>query len=205
MNYDFQSHLDGGKYEKRVWFWPFKWFVEPYVLTGEEWDRCNCYFQHNYPVQYFLRETLGIWFHRNIVYPYKQVKWNVKGYICNPRKEMRKNLFPIRWEDLTETIVRFHLEAIIEFVEREKCFEHNDYSELEEHKHFAAQLKECYDYAKQGRKALHDKLEKAFDNIAKEGEYKVVYKEVNEIEAEIEMYDTKVCDWVIKNRKMFWV
>ena len=205
MNYDFQSHLDSGKYEKRVWFWPFKWFVEPYVLTGEEWDRCNCYFQHNYPVQYFLRETLGIWFHRNIVYPYKQVKWNVKGYICNPRKEMRKNLFPIRWEDLTETIVKFHLEAIVEFVEREKCFEHNDYSESEEYKQFAAQLKECYDYAKQGRKALHDKLENAFDNIAKEGEYKVVYKEVNEIEAEIEMYDTKVCEWVIKNRKMFWV
>ena len=84
-------------------------------------------------------------------------------------------------------------------------FEHNDYSELEEHKQFAAQLKECYDYAKQGRKALHDKLDKAYNNVAKEGDYKVVYKEVNEIESVIEMYDTKVCEWVIKNRKMFWV
>lgn len=206
MNYDFQSHLDNGKYEKRVWYWPFKWFVLPPALTSEEWSRCDCYFQHNYPVQYFLRDTLSIWFHCNIVYHYKEAKCNIKGYVSNPRNEMRNSVFPIRWEDLTETIVKFHLEAIIEFVEREKCFEFIDYSYDEEHKRFAAELKECYNYAKTGRQELLKKIEKTFKSIPlySNASYSEMYKEVEALEKEIDLYDTKVCEWVIKNRKMFW-
>lgn len=206
MKFDFQSHLDGGKYEKRVWFWPFKWYVEPIALGYGEWDISDCYFQTNYPVQYFIRESVRHFLYRHVTYRYKELKWDVKGCLRNPRKEMRDKLFPIRWNDLTETIVQFHLETIIEFVDREKCFDIIDYSSDDSHKDFAAGLKDCHYYATTTRPALHLKLDKAHEAIPYNSDlpFTEMFKDVISIEKEIEEYDEKVCEWVIKNRKMFW-
>ena len=119
---------------------------------------------------------------------------------------MRNKLFPIRWNDLAETIVQFHLETIIEFVDREKCFEIIDYTSDDQHKEFAAGLKECHYYATITRPSLLSKLDKAYESILTDSNlpYAEMYKDAISIEKEIEEYDEKVCEWVIKNRKMFW-
>lgn len=204
MKFAFSNHLDSGKFEKRVLWWPFKWYVPPTTLEWGEWEKEEAFFKKNYPVQYFFRETVVCWFSRYISHKYTDIKYNIKGWIKNPRKEMRDNLFPIRLNDLTDTIVNFHLEAVIEMVDREKCFEIADYNFTEEHKEFANSLKECHYYAKVTRPALLDKIDKAYDNLPENESYEVTYKEINKIESEIEEYDTKVCEWVIKNRKHFW-
>lgn len=203
MKYTFQHHIDSGKHEKRVWWWPCKWYVYPWALEWDEWEKEDAFMKANYPVQFFFRETVPIFFGR-IHYKLKDIKYDIKGKIRNPRKEMREKVFPYRWSDLTHSIVVFHMEALIEFVDREKCFESTDYTWSEDHKEFAKGLKECYHYAKSGRKELEDKLDQAYKRVPDDGEYNVIYKEVHEIEAQIEEYDTKVCEWVIKNRCHFW-
>lgn len=203
--YSFQSHLDSGNYEKRVWWWPTKWYVKPWAISWGEWEKEDAFFKKNYSVQYFLRDTVYYFFfglHRS----YKELKWDIKGHIKNPRKQMRDKVFPHRWNDLSHSIVTFHLEAIVEFVDREKCFENTDYDSDDFHKDFAKGLKECYDYVKNVRPKWQKDLDDAFNRVPSnpEGEYKEIYKEVNEIEAKIDEHDTKVCEWVIENRAYFW-
>ena len=59
--------------ERRVWFWPFKWYIEPYALEcGEdgifgffsEWDKFKTYTKKKYPVQSFIRNEIQIEFLR---------------------------------------------------------------------------------------------------------------------------------------------
>jgi hypothetical protein len=204
MKYTFQSYIDNNIYEKRVWYWPCKWYVKPWALEMNEWEKEDAFFKKTYPVQYFFRETIdGFIFQQKS--KFQEFKYDIKGRLCNPRKEMRGKVFPHNWNDLTESIVIFHLEAIIEFVDREKCFENINYDSDDDHKEFAKGLKECYDYAKSTRDSLKLKLSEAYERAPLDGEYDVIYKEVNDIEAEIEEYDTKVCEWVVKNRNYFWV
>lgn len=203
MNYTFQTHIDSGKYEKRVWWWPCKWYVKPWALEWKEWEKEDVWFKKNYPVQHFFRETVDT-FIGSQMHKLKDIKYDIKGHLCNPRKEMRAKVFPHRWNDLSHSIVTFHLEAIIEFVDREKCFDITDYDSDERHKEFAKGLKECHYYAKITRPAWELKLEEAYKRVPNEGTYEVIYKEVNEIEADIKEYDTKVCEWVINNREYFW-
>jgi len=206
MKYILKEHLESDDHEKRVWFWPFKWFTYPYALSRDEWDKYDGYIKQNYPAQYFIRETLkNRLFFLYVKAPLRKVKYTIKYTLRNPKKEMRDSVFPKQWVDLTETIVTFHLESILEFVDREKALECKYYSGSEETKRFEKELRECYEYAKNGRKVLEDKLTKAYENIPDEGTFEEVYKEVNEIEAHIDECDTMVCKWVIENRKHLWV
>ena len=207
MKYTFQSYIDSGKYEKRVWWWPTKWYVLPrggVTMGWKEWEKEDIFFKNNYPVQCFFRETIDTYI-RKLMYKLKDIKLDVKGRTINPRKEMRNKVFPHRWNDLTESIVTFHLEALIEFVDREKCFDNIEYNSDNHHREFAKGLKECYDYAKITRPSLKLKLEEAYKDVPFEGDFLVVYKEVNKITTDMKEYDTKVCEWVIKNRDYFWV
>ena len=203
-DYSFQSYIRG-KHEKRVWWWPHKWYICPLAMESKEWDKQEAYVKAKYPVQYLIRETLQNFINR-IRHRLVELKYDIKGRVINPRKEIRNKVFPHRWNDLTESIVIFHLEALIEFVDREKCFETINYDSDKSHKEFANGLKECYDYAKTVRPQWQKDLTAAYNLVPDNStsSYHEQYKDVNEIEAKMTEYDTKVCEWVIKNRSGFW-
>ena len=61
--------------ERRVWFWPFKWYIEPCALEcGEdgifeflsEWDKFETYTKKRYPVQSFIRNEIHIEKHGSV-------------------------------------------------------------------------------------------------------------------------------------------
>ena len=135
----------------------------------------------------------------------RDLKYKIKNTLRNPRKEMRDSVFPSDWSDLTESITKFHAEAVIEFVDREKCFETVDYSSDEIHKKFQTELLEMHEYAKTKRPELVEQLDKAYERVDTNKPYHEAYKEVREIENEIKIRDTKLCHWVIDNRDFFWV
>lgn len=200
---NFQDYVVSEKHEKRVWWWPTKWFVLPNVLTQNEWIVCDEYFKEGYPIQYFLRDLIpGLSY--GIRFKFDRVWYYVKGSLVNPRKRMRDRVFPVRYNDLDDIIVNFHMQAIIELVEGEKYFER---VAVEENDSFFRQLKECYEYAINGREELEKKLSEALNKVEAAkiiGSYFEKYKEVNAIEKDIEMWDLKVCEWVIQNKKNFW-
>ena len=191
--------------ERRVYWWPFKWYIEPFSLEVGGWEWYDAYIETHYPVQFFLRDTLYFFFYR-WRRRYRDLKWKIKHRIKNPRKEMRDKVFPPEYRDLQEHIVEFHVQCVIEFVEREKCFENTDYDWCPEYQRFAAELREAYDYCKNGRTLLKNKLEEAWNRFDHQSDatFEVVYKEVNEQEAWNKECDTKLCKWVIENRESLW-
>jgi len=200
----FEEHLKG-KYEKNVWWWPTKWYIEPHALGLYDWKEANEYFKSNYPVQYLLRHEIAYSYNVRISMRLRDLKYKIKNTLRNPRKEMRDSVFPSDWSDLTESITKFHAEAVIEFVDREKCFETVDYSSDEIHKKFQTELLEMHEYAKTKRPELLEQLDKAYERVDTTKPYHEAYKEVREIENEIKIRDTKLCHWVIDNRDFFWV
>ena len=193
----FEEHLKG-KYEKNVWWWPTKWYIEPHALGLYDWKEANEYFKSNYPVQYLLRHEIAYSYNVRISMRLRDLKYKIKN-------TLRDSVFPSDWSDLTESITKFHTEAVIEFVDREKCFETVDYSSDEIHKKFQTELLEMHEYAKTKRPELVEQLDKAYERVDTNKPYHEAYKEVHEIENEIKIFDTKLCHWVIDNRDFFWV
>lgn len=203
--FTFEEHL-ASQYEVRKWWWPTKWYVEPEALAIGEWEHNDKFFKKNYPVQYFIKyKIIHNLFWVQVERIYSDVKYNIKGYFCNPRKEMRDKVFPIRWSDLTETIVQFHLQAVIEFVKNEKCFKYNVYNHSDEHKKFASELKDWFNYAYIRRPNMLNDIDIEYKNLPVDVPLAERYKKVDEIEEKMSELDKKLCIWVIENRQFFWV
>lgn len=196
-----------------VWWWAGRWYLSPLALkfvgifnragNVTEWQKFEAYVKDKYPIQFFLRNTL-YW---NIDYLHrscKDVYYKIKHRIRNPRSEMMKSVFPPEYQDLEEHIINFHIQCIIEFVEREDCFNVVNFLWSPDKHKFANELKDLYEYAKVNRARLQKDLDEAYERVPFDGPYDVVYKEVNEKEAWIKECDTKLCQWVIENRESLW-
>jgi tRNA nucleotidyltransferase/poly(A) polymerase len=197
-----------------VWYWPCPLYIKPYAFragdnTMHEWDKFDAYIKKEYPVQYFFRETVSDFFD-NIRRRWATIKYDTKCYIKIPRKEMRDKVFNREYRSLDTVIVEFCLECVIEYVDREKCFEEIVFDSTDELKTFAAQLKECHEYAVKGRLEIKEEIEKAWHNILMcrengESNSHSQYEKITELENKLEQADTQVLEWVIKNRKQFWI
>lgn len=199
--------------EVRVWWWPTKWYVPPYAMEMKsahgckwlsEWDRFDNYTREHYPVQRWLREDVYDFFVYTVAFNYRELKRKIKHRIKNPRKKMRDAVFPFTYWDLQTHIVEFHVQCIIEFVEREKCFDVISWDWNEEVKRTGKELKEAYEYCKTGRAKLIADVDKAFDNVPNDKPYAEAYREVNRAEAWLKECDDKLCTWVIQNRESLW-
>ena len=197
--------------ERAVWYWPFPLYITPYALSagqdGEltsEWDKFDMYIKKQYPVQYFFRKIISNYLFE-VKYRCTNIAWKVKRYIKFPRKEMRDKIFIRDFRDLDSIIAEFCIQCVIEYVDREKCFKHVEFNSNDESKTFAAQLKECHDYAINGRVTLHSALEKAWEDVPMDNSPGMSkYNKVHELEVKITEADSQVCEWVIKNRAHLW-
>lgn len=206
--------------QRRVAWWPTPWYIEPFAMSWDprskesEWSKIHNYFKRRYPVQFFFREVLTREFTLLFDYKLKDIKWKLKHRISHPRKELRKAIFPPIYQDLDTVIVNFHLQVIIDYVEREKCFEMFDWTG-ELYSKLKPELQEVYDYATRGRALLEKDIEAAYDQLHKQEEntpydqirarsYEERYGTINAKEAWLKECDTKVCKWVIENREYLW-
>ena len=195
-----QEYISQGKEktEKKVWFWPTSWYVMPYALSRGEWDIYDAYLSVEYPVQRFLRETCSSWRH-SISFNYRTTKRTIKNYLRHPRKDFRDAVFSKHGDmDMVEMIVLFHLNCVVELVEKEKYFE-TCCSLMDAKSEFELELKEAYDYAKTGRAKLIDEVDNTLMNMDNDEFQK--YLEADKYLTEC---DTVLCDFVVKNREKFW-
>lgn len=200
--------------ERRVSFWLTPWYKAPWSYTWNpleeecEATKIDRFLKKNYPIQFFVRE-LAI----DMKYWWKDKKWAVislyRDWVPGRRTEMRKKVFPRHYTDLVDMIVTFHMQVLIEFVEREEALVTCDYSANEKDRQFEAELRECYEYASGGRakmvKAIDAEAARAFNESRENGANSDTYKKLTEMENEVMDYDTKVCEWVVRNRNRLWV
>jgi len=220
--------LDVSKRERRVWYWPTKWYDEPYALEMGEWDKFHAYTQKVYPVQSFIRNDLDIHFMR-LKRKLRELKSWIKYRVNHPRKEIIKNVFIPEYQDLDSIIVKFCLACIVEYVEKEKCFERivwdsdvnsatdaNTVKEIHTYTKYmvgfndedraidAHMIKEIYTYAKCERPLLLQEIEMLWKNLPDKVSDMKEYEPINLKEQLVKDLDTKWCTWVITHRDRLW-
>jgi len=185
------------------WYWPTGWYDAPFAMMMNDWDNWEKHIKKEYPIQYWLRENFHYTF-RRLYYIIR----NLKHRIFIPRRRMRNALFTHKWIDLVELVPQFHFQAIIEYVEEEKAFKEVVWAEdLVNLKtvEVGKKLKEYYNYVKNERPYLIDKLSLAYERVEIISNPSVnPYDEVNRIEEQIKTKDTELCIWVVNNRDYLW-
>jgi len=195
--------LDVSKRERKVWYWPTKWYDEPYALEMGEWDKFHAYIQKMYPVQSFIRNDLDIHFIR-LKRKLRELKSWIKYRVNHPRKEIIKNVFIPEYQDLDSIIVKFCLACIVEYVEKEKCFERIVWDSDEDRAIDAHMIKEIYTYAKFERPLLLKEIEMLWKSLPDKVSDMKEYDPINLKEQEVKDLDTKWCTWVVTHRDRLW-
>ncbi len=173
--------------------WEEKWFLFKEKYINSWWEYSWGYKLWNYKIIPFL---------------FPRQKWLIKSI----KKE---------WQDKVTLIPDVLYTMVIHFVEGEKALETINWgnSGLS---NFEKELKEVYDWAKNGRKEFLDKILVAYPDVEvkidEDGTAIIInkktgfksshgedYAEVNRLEKEFEEFDTKCLMWIIENRDYFWV
>lgn len=211
--YDAYIALPKSERERRVWFWPTPWYKTLWSYTWNlsekesESDKVDRHIRENYPIQYWVREKS-----LDLLYCLRDLKYRTialyHDWICGHRTEMRKAVFPRHYTDLVEMIVTFHIQVLIEYVEREEALAHHDYSTNESDRLFRDELWEHYDFASRTRKKMIEAIDaeswRAFHESREDGATADTYKKLTEMENELMDRDTKMCEWVVRNRNQLW-
>ena len=179
---------------------------------SSEFDKLDAFLKQNYPVQFRVRNIL-----ENISHyfcysfrPLSRVKTFYHNWIIGQRNEMRKAVFTRNYQDLDSMVLEFHRQCLIEFVDREKAFENNDYTRTRQDRVFASALRKHYDYATRGRAGLQKQLDAELTKVSTDmseitaDKLPNLYKDYNAVEKKIIDQDTKMCNWVVKNRYRLW-
>ena len=198
--------LDISLRERKVWYWFTKWYVIPYALRLGEWDKLTAYLKAAYPIQNFIRVNLDclntmVW---STLHKWRNIKRWCKNRLSHPRKHLIKSVFTKDYQDLDTIIVNCCLECIIEYVDREKCFERNSWDHTAEHIQQAAMIKKIYEYATTGRNLLEKEIDLLWDKVPRQTVKLDDYVALDIKEKELEDLDTKYCNWVVNNRKYLW-
>lgn len=184
------------KYKSNI-YWPFKyWFFE---TLYDEWVREKCRLQGILPSSFLVKD----WWYRNV------------SAQLFPRNKWATRIIPKTYSDPSYLISEFLFASVIQMVEGEKCFESIDYSNgTDSHINFAKGLKECYIWAKYGRKDYDKLIDKAYPPICTDfnnlNEYfnldstQKGYDLVNHLESKKQNIDSKWLRWVVDNREHFW-
>lgn len=196
-------NLPESEREQSVWFWPTKWYKEPYALQLGEWDKFHKYVKSDYPVQCFIRNDLSVQWAR-LSRNFKEAMLAIEYRLIHPRKELIDSVFPPERHDLDKIIVNFCLECVVHYVDNEKCFHYLVWDRDAEHIEHAKMIRMIYDYAKIGRPARLKELDVMWENVPLSNPKISDYNDITLKEKEIEDLDTEYCTWVIKNRSQLW-
>jgi hypothetical protein len=137
-------------------------------------------------------------------YKLRELKSWVKYRINHPRKEIIKNVFIPEYQDLDSIIVKFCLACIVEYVEKEKCFEHIVWGSDDDRAIDAHMIKEIYTYAKCTRPLLLQEIQMLWKNLPDKVSDMKEYDPINLKEQEVKDLDTKWCAWVVTHRDRLW-
>jgi hypothetical protein len=187
-----------------------------------------------------LKTRFKWWFNEVVIYrlptPIKHAYWDASRwfdtnirYRLFPRNQWARKAIPREYCDLVEMLPIFLYASIISFVEGEKCFETIDWDATPDQAEFAKKLKECYVWAKQGRKDYQEAILKEYPpnnsvsnsmglhedgkpyEVESDGsplwsgeQIGVAYIKVNSLEERFEKIDTQWLNWIIMNRGYLW-
>lgn len=133
----------------------------------------------------------------------KDIYYNIRDFLF-PRQMWVLDCLPNNWRDKDEVIRLVLFECVLNYIEEEKGLEWVAWLD-EKEKGFKKKLVEIYSYIKFGREALNLQLNNSYPEKGEDGDYNVIYAEVNRIEGIIKEKDEEYLKWILENKGSLWV
>lgn len=183
------------------------WYPVPASLSWDDWKTWRENTKKQYPVQYWLRETVPHWFAVRIKMPCRDLYWNIYRFFKPCHKDIRKAI-PRQWSDITNLIIDVNFAMILSFKKEsdESCV---DWDGTPEHRKFKNWLDSAAGWINAARPALMRQQDNAYPphplpDDMKNKSYDELYGEVNRIEQLIDETDTNILKQMIEYRGYFW-
>jgi hypothetical protein len=150
---------------------------------------------------------------------YKDIWYRTLNWFNSPQQWVYDVVPRARYMDQYQVIENVLYAAIVDFVEREKCFELIDWN-FGDHKEAGDFIQKCYDWIKIGRPKLQQKIEQIINNAYKNQSIEEMIRELNdpnripydekypgltEAETELQERDDHFFNGIVKYRQYLWV
>ena len=184
------------------------WYTTPRdPMTLDGWEKWQNNKKTEYPIQYFIRDTLPTFFRRYVYLNIVAAYWFIYRVINPCHKDIHKAI-PRQWADITSLVVDVNFAMIKSFKkEAEESFVNWDGTA--EHRQFKNWLDEAFTWITIKRPALQKQMDESYppsplpDNL-KDAPYAVLYAKVNELETNINDTDTAVLKKLVDYRNFMW-
>lgn len=182
------------------------WYETPSSLSWDDWESWRVNTRQQYPVQYFFREEVSLYFSirwRRI----KDLKYKIKCFFFPMHQEIRKAI-PRTWTDLSDLVVDLNFAMILSF-KKEADESWVDWDGTEGHRKFKNWLDTAADWIEKTRPELEKQRDNSYppqrpfkERSAKT--YDELYGEVNRIEKLINETDSNILKQMVEYRDYMW-
>ena len=132
--------------------------------------------------------------------------------IFKPQNRWATRAISRQWMDKDSVFEAVLYAGVIDFVEREKCFEVTDWTGDPKTVELANQLQEVYEWAKSGREIFSQKVQNSVEihQLSEDNSLKdfmaadINWDEYNRLSAQFEECDNRCLEWIIRYRKILW-
>jgi hypothetical protein len=196
----------------------------------EGWKEFHQFVKKQYPIQYFMRESIPTYFYslRGKLgwWKLKDVYYNNIRTIFHPFNNNSRKIIGRSWKDFQTSIVEVNFAIVRDLVEQKSEYNgienlyaeylanpNSEFSvkesepgyEIEQKWHnFRQQLFNCYKYITVKRPVLLQNIEDSYPELGAKGSYEELYGKLNNTETELEKQDSFWLKWIIDNRNFFW-
>lgn len=214
-NLDKYLALDILARSKKVWFWPGRWYLQPYALELGHWDKFGAWAAKEYPVQHRTREFLtGLSI--SLKHHYKEFYWKIHDFFKPQNRSLirviPKNYCPVdvMMRDFLFACVSMFVEEGLEgeiVMSSMKGYTKYDRPFVVINNNFKRELKECYKFINEGRAALEKEISYQLDISSAKNEAQELhelsykqYRNVDKVEKKLAALDDKWINWIVENR-----
>jgi hypothetical protein len=182
------------------------WYETPRSLSFDDWENWRVNVRQQYPVQYFFREEVNIYFSimwRRI----KDFKYNIKCFFFPKHQEIRKAI-PRTWMDLCDLVVDLNFAMILSF-KKEADESLVDWDGTPQHREFKNWLDSSAHWITVGKPNCKSQADSLYPphpltDLQKGKSYEELYGELNKMEKLISETDSNILKQMIDYREYMW-
>ena len=130
----------------------------PFVAAkAETWDEFHAQQKEKYPIRYFIYYTMAIKIRR--IHNTIRYKWyDIRCAVWDRYNVIKVDTLPPTWQDTDEKLLHVCFQLLVDYVEKEKCFDRIDWDYDEDHKKIGDEIRELYHWWKEVYPHLEETL-----------------------------------------------
>jgi hypothetical protein len=182
------------------------WYKTPHALSWDDWESWRVNVRQQYPVQYFFREDVRLYFSimwRRI----EDFKYKIQCFFFPKHQEIRKAI-PRTWADITSLVVDVNFAMILSF-KKEADESFVNWDGTPQHRQFKNWLDSSAHWITVGKPNCESQANTLhpshpLTDLQKSKSYEELYGELNKMEKLISETDSNILKQMIDYREYMW-